>query len=165
MYKNSQEPKNCFIIMVDKHCGWSFEPAQTICAFKKSFTYLRTASNSQNTKTQCNNDPSRINLRKRFYENGHKIQDWTGSIIPGFAKWQEIDATTGVCLLELEEQNMRVGGWLPVDVWAEKETKVLLVHYVTHYVTHRRRWENGGLGSWSCLSGSEAEKTKQNKKK
>lgn len=127
--------------MVDKHCGWSFEPAQTICAFEKSFTYLRTAANPQNTITECNNDQSCIDLQKRFHENGHKIQDCTGSIIPGFAEWQEIDATTGVCLLELEEQNMRVGGWLPVDVWAEKESKDLL----THYVTHRRRWENGGL--------------------
>lgn len=163
MHKNSQEPKNCFIIMVDKHCGWSFEPAQRICAFKKSFTYLRTASNPQNTNSYahithiiCNNDPSRIDLRKRFHENGHKIQDWTGSIIPGFAEWQEIDATTAVCLLELEEQNMSVGGWLPVDVWAEKENKVLL----THYVTHRRRWENGGPGSWSCLSGCERQRKK-----
>lgn len=50
-------------------------PAQTICFLEKSFTYLRTAANSQNTITERNNDPSRIDLRKRFNENGHKIQD------------------------------------------------------------------------------------------
>lgn len=64
----------------------------------------------KNTITECNNDPSRTDLQKRFHENGHKVQECTGSIILGFSKWQEIDATTGICLLELEEQNMRVGG-------------------------------------------------------
>jgi len=109
MHKIHKNPRIVLLLWWTNIAG-KVEPAQTICAFKKSFTYLRSASNSQNTITQCNNDPSCIDLRKRFHENGHKIQDWTGSIIPGFAEWQEIDTTTGVCLLELEEQNMRVGG-------------------------------------------------------
>lgn len=50
-------------------------PAQTIWAFEKSFTYLHAATNPKNTITERNNDPSRIDLQKRFHENGHKIQD------------------------------------------------------------------------------------------
>lgn len=122
-------------------------PAQTICSFEKSFTYLRTATNPQNTLTECNNDPSRIDLQKQIPWRWPQNTGLHGSIIPGFAEWQEIDANTGICLLELEEQNLRVGGGLPVDVGAEKETQVILTHYMTHREGERtevwimKRWK------------------------
>ncbi len=126
---------NCFI-MVDKHCGWS---SGTNWAFEKSFTYLHTAD-PQNSITECNNDPSRIRSPKTDPMKMATKYRTAWQYNSRLAEWQEIDVNTGICLLELEEQNMRVGGGLPVDVWAEKETQVILTHYMT-----QRRWENGGL--------------------
>ncbi len=107
-------------------------PAQTIWAFEKSFTYLRTAADPQNSITECNNDPSRIRSPKTDPMKMATKYRTAWQYNSRLAEWQEIDVNTGICLLELEEQNMRVGGWLPVDVWAEKETQVILTHYMTH---------------------------------